>query len=875
MIGQTISHYRILEKIGAGGMGVVYKAQDLKLQRTVALKFLPADLALHPRDKENLIREARAASALDNANIGAIYGLEEGPDKHPFIIMAYYEGQTLAQILSTGLTSLPQSLDLLLQIARGLAAAHVRNIVHRDVKPTNIIVTRDQVAKIVDFGLARVVANSSATQTMQTSGTLPYMAPEQVLGEPISPACDVWAFGVILVQMLTGIHPFFRENAAAMTFAILNQPPSSVDLLPPSLRPVAYKALSKQPDHRYPTAKELLNDLEAARSQIFPSGSVVGGSDLTQTNVVSDRDLKKFAENASTPRWSTGTTQKPPRRIAMYLALAAAALVAISLAVPQVRERAAALLSSGRENHIAVLPFDNPGNDPAAEAVAQGLMDSITSDFSNLSSAQKSLWVVPASVVRSRHIADPSAAAHELGATMVVKGSIQRTGQAVHLTVDLIDAKNLRQIGSASLDDQAGDIGALQHEAVSRMARLMNIKVTAEMLRTTGGTVAPAAYESYLEALGRIQRYDKPENLDRAVAALKTAVNTDPRFALGYAELGEAFRLKYQREMNPKWLEEAKANCQKAVELDDRLSAAYVTLGRIHELAGNHDLAVQEFQRALSLDPRSTTALQGVAHSYESAGKIPEAEATYKQAAALNVENWDAVEELGLFYDRQAKYPEAIEQLRRVVKLTPDNSQAFSNLGAIYLDTSDPKLRQEAEVALNKSIELNPTYFAYANLGSLYFDEKRYSEAASTLEKALQLNAENYLVWNWLTNCYKWLGQKEKAAATLEKAHALATREAELKPRDSLAQATLASLCAEKKLREKALGHLQTSLILAPDDPDVLEDAAVTYEFLGDRPHALEFAAKALQKGYALERMKNDPDMRGVLSDPNFRAAGK
>ena len=875
MIGQTISHYRILEKIGAGGMGVVYKAQDLKLQRTVALKFLPADLALHPRDKENLIREARAASALDNPNIGAIYGLEEGPDRHPFIIMAYYEGQTLAQILSTGLASLPQSLDLLLQVARGLSAAHARNIVHRDVKPTNIIVTQDQVAKIVDFGLARVVANSSATQTMQTSGTLPYMAPEQVLGEPISPACDVWALGVILVQMLTGIHPFFRENAAAMTFAILNQPPSSVDSLPPSLRPVAFKALSKKPEHRYPTAKELLNDLEAARSRIFPTGTVAGGNDLTQTNFVSDRDLKKFAEHASTPRWSTGTTEKPPRRLGIYVALAAAGIALLSLAVPQVRERVSALLSTGGENHIAVLPFDNPGNDPATEAVAQGLVDSMTSELSNLSSAQKSLWVVPASVVRSRKIVDPSAAARELGATMVVKGSIQRMGQAVHLTVDLIDAKNLRQVGSASLDDQAGDIGALQHEAVSRMARLMNIKVTADMLRATGGTVVPAAYESYLEALGRMQRYDKPENLDRAITALKTAVNTDPRFALGYAQLGEAFRLKYQREVNPKWLEQAKANCQKAVELDDRLPAAYVTLGRIHELAGNHDLAVQEFQRALSLDPRSTNALQGIAHSYESAGKIPEAEATYKQAAALNVENWDAVEELGLFYDRQAKYPEAIEQLRRVVKLTPDNSQAFSNLGAIYLDTSDPKLRPEAEVALNKSIELNPTYFAYANLGSLYYDEKRYAEAASTFEKALQLNSENYLVWNWLTNCYKWLGQTEKATSTLEKAYSLATREAELKPRDSLAQAILASLCAGKKLREKALGHLQTSLILSPDDPDVLEDAAVTYELLGDRPHALEFAEKALQKGYALERIKNDPDMRGVLSDPNFRATGK
>ena len=309
--------------------------------------------------------------------------------------------------------------------------------------------------------------------------------------------------------------------------------------------------------------------------------------------------------------------------------------------------------------------------------------------------------------------------------------------------------------------------------------------------------------------------------------------------------------------------------------MDDHLSIAYVTLGRIHELAGNHDLAVQEFQHALTLDPRSANALQGMARSHESAGRISEAEATYKQAAALRPDYWDGIEELGLFYDRQEKYPEAIEHLRRVVQLTPDNAQAFSNLGAVYIDTNDPKRRPDAEMALNKSIELNPTYFAYANLGSLYYDEKRYSEAASMMEKALQMNPENYLVWNWLMNTYEWLKEEDKAAAALEKAFSLASREAELKPRDATAHAVLAYLCAMKKLPEKAQSHLQTSLILAPDDPDILEDAANTYELLLDRARAIEYAEKALQKGYALERMENDPVLQGVVSDPKFRSTSK
>src|SRR5262249_55841255 len=239
------------------------------------------------------------------------------------------------------------------------------------------------------------------------------------------------------------------------------------------------------------------------------------------------------------------------------------------------------------------------------------------------------------SEVRRRRVNDPEAALREFGATLVVKGSVQRDSSGVRLTVNLIRTKDVRQEGSVSLQDRTGDFATLQDEAVSRLAGLMHVEVSADALRAADGSAAPAAYESYLAALGYMQRYDKPGNLDQAVAALTSAVNADPQFALGYAGLGEAYRLKFQVDKNTKWTEQALANGRRAVELNDRLPTAYVTLGRIHDATGKSDLALDEFQRALQLDPRNADALTGLAHSYEHAGRPADAEAAYKKAIAL------------------------------------------------------------------------------------------------------------------------------------------------------------------------------------------------------------------------------------------------
>src|ERR1700759_1229890 len=326
MLGQTISHYRITQKLGAGGMGVVYKALDLTLERTVALKFLPPDMVVTSADRERMLREARAASMLDHPNIGVIHGLEESGDRQFFIVMGYYEGMTLSEKLDRGVIPAREALDLAIQIARGLSAAHARNIVHRDIKPSNVIITQDNVAKIVDFGLARVVASASATQSMSLTGTLPYMAPEQILGEPVDQRSDVWALGVVLVQMITGSHPFVRPNTPAMTFAILNQPPSALDAVPDAVQPLIYRTLSKKAEHRQANATELLGQLEDARARL--TATPTKSDHPTDTISLSPRELKLLKDNASTPRWSTGGT-----RWATRAALAVITLLLVATAV--------------------------------------------------------------------------------------------------------------------------------------------------------------------------------------------------------------------------------------------------------------------------------------------------------------------------------------------------------------------------------------------------------------------------------------------------------------------------------------------------------------------------------------------------------------
>ncbi len=707
--GDVVGNYKILGLAGAGGMGVVYRALDLKLERTVALKFLPEHVVSSPEDKERFLREARFACSLDHPNVGVIHGLEESGHR-AYIVMAYYAGETLAHKMRRGPIPLSEAVDIAIQMGEGLAAAHAGTVVHRDIKPSNVILTQSGVAKIVDFGLARLASSTGSTQSISTAGTIGYMSPEQTVGKFVDQRTDIWSMGIVLAEMVTGKNPFQRETPAATIYAILNDPPLPMDDLPLDLLRVIYRALSKDPATRYQSCREMVADLKEVRSHLEPAEEAASGSSSkpitkpitrpvtrppSRPSTLTASELRKQIEQASRPVWGTAAAPASPwTRWLIGAGVVVVVLAVLSFLLP-VRDRLSEWFGHAEE-HIAVLPFENVGNDSANsdrahddsanQAISDGLMDSLSSKLTNLEAgkdaAKQSLWVVPASEVRRRKITDPASALRELGATVVVEGTLQRDGQTIHMTVNLVNTKKMRQIGSVSLADQ--DFSTLEDEAVTRLAALMHINMSPEMLRAGGGPVNAGAYELYLKALGYTQRYDKAGNLDLAINALDDAVKADPKFALGYAQLGEAYRLKYQLDKNTKWIDEALANCQKAQQLDDRLPVVYVTLGHIHRNTGKYDLALQEYQRALQFDPRSADAVIGLAESYDSAGRTSDAESAYRKAIALRPNSWDGYNYFGSFLDDHQRYDEAIIQFRHAIELTPDNAALYLNLAAVY-----------------------------------------------------------------------------------------------------------------------------------------------------------------------------------------------
>jgi serine/threonine protein kinase/tetratricopeptide (TPR) repeat protein len=875
--GELISgNYRVLSIAGSGGMGVVYRARDERLGRTVALKFLPTDLNASEKEKERFLREARTASSLDHPNIGVIHGIDETEDGLTFIVMAFYDGASLAQRIASGRLRTHEAIGIAQQMAQGLGEAHGHGIVHRDVKPSNVMLTGSGLVKIVDFGLARAMTEATVSQTGVT-GTIRYMSPEQAMDRTVDQRCDIWALGIVLSEMLTGNTPFHAESLTAMLYSILNEPPKGLETAHPALQPLLYKALAKDPEKRYRTCREFLADLDSAAKQIPEDDSESQVTQKVPASMLGGRTnahTRKLIAEASRTAWGSKKTQSSP--VKNWLLGALAGLLAIALVIGLVaplRERVISLVTGApSEKHVAVLPFDNIGSNPENAALADGLMESLAGRLTNLNVGNESLWIVPTSEVRRRHVADPGDALKELGANLVIKGAVERDGNDIHLTVNLIDTKNLRQLGSAMLEDPAGDLSTLEDEAVSRLAKLMNITVTSEMLRNTGGRVNPAAYEGYLTALGLMQRYDKPGNLDQAIAALQNSLKADPGFALAYAQIGEAYRVKSNVEQNPRWLVQAEANAKKAVELDNRIPSVYVTLGRMHDLAGKHDLALQEFQHALSIDPRNATAMAGMARAFELAGRLPDAEAAFQKAADLQPNDWDGHNTLAMYFDRQGKYEQSIAEFKRALELAPDNAQVLFNLGATYIDSGDPKHFAEAESTLKRSISINPSFPAYANLGALYDRESKYELAAEVTRKALEMNSGSYIVWGNLRNEYEWLKQPEKAAEARRREIPLLEQTIQEHPRDGEAFAQLANLYAEEHDREKAQANLRTALALAPNDPAVLLMAADLYENLGDRKQCIAYVEKAMRGGLTKDQLHTDPELQDALKDPAMKA---
>ena len=626
MIGTTLSHYRITEKLGEGGMGVVYKAVDTKLERPVALKFLSAS-ALEDEDATaRFFREAKAAAALDHENICTIHEIDE-VDGHTFMAMAFIEGRTIKQMVLERPLPIDQALDIAIQTAGGLQVAHEKGIVHRDIKSSNLMLTPRGQVKILDFGLAQLAEGSKLTKTQTILGTPAYMSPEQVRGENTDRRTDIWSLGVVLYEMVTGKRPFAGEAEAALTYGILNKEPEPVTGLrsgmPLDLDRILSKALAKDPDERYQHVDEFMVDLRGLRGK------------RTGAERVERRKESPNRERPSAVR----------RRVLQLKAAIGAAIVLSFLLVGWLftkSDRQAATLDgqgAGESSpSLAVLPLENLSGDPEQEYFTDGLTEELISNLGTI----RSLRVVSrtsAMQYKGTKKLLPEIA-RELNVNHLIEGSALRADDQIRVTVRLTEAAADRQVWSHSYERPLRDIISLQREIAREVARAIELEMSPdEEARLSGGLpVDPAAYTEYLK--GRMylaQRH--PESFRRAEQYFQRAIESNPRYARAYAGLADTYLLMmWYSIIHPrKGYPMAERMALKALEIDDSLAEAHVSLAfarffdweaseasfrRALELnpgyadgrhwyaghlnaAGRHEQAIEQMQRALDLDPYS------------------------------------------------------------------------------------------------------------------------------------------------------------------------------------------------------------------------------------------------------------------------------
>jgi serine/threonine-protein kinase len=838
-------------------MGVVYRAEDTALGRTVALKFLSSQIAQDPKRVERFRDEARTASSLNHPNICTIYevGEEEG---ELFIAMEYVEGRPLSEFLREGGMAVETVLRYGRQISGALEHAHERGIVHRDLKPANVVVTPNGTAKILDFGLAkrsdpeelqRKTTQGVATETsVGLTGTLPYMSPEQLQGGETGAQSDIWSLGVMLYEMASGGRPFRGENLYRLCTAIIQEPmPALPAHVPAGFATVIKRCLEKEQSRRYQRASELRAALEAL--------------EISSTSVVAPPAPPKADTERKTALWIVVA-------VALVLLGFGGALLWRNSGDLKSASTAAPAISVPQRVQLAVLPPDSAtGSEDSA--FNDGLVETLTSRLTVLTEKHP-LAVIPASEIRARKVGTVDAARAEFGVNLGLVINVQHAGGQDRVNYSLVDASSHQQLRGGTITASRSDPFALQDQVSESVTEALELQLQPQEKRDlqAHGTTEPAAYDFYLQGRGYLQDYVKTENVENAIKVFNSALKKDPGFAAANAGLGEAYWRKYELTHDKKWVDAAVQNCEQGAQRDASLPAAHICLGRVFIGTGNYNKALEEYRRAGELEPTNDSAHGGLASAYEHLGQLDAAEKTFKQAVAVRPNYWAAYNWLGLFYQRHARYEDAAAMYSQVVSLVPDSFTGYYNLGGVRILQGK---YAEAIPLLQRSLGIRKTANATSNLGTAYFQLHRYTESAAAFEQSTQLDPQNYVMWGNLGDAYFWsAGRRAEAMEAYGKAIALGKEKLHVNPRDAEVLSSLAMYHAMRGEQKPALDNLESALRVNPKSPALLFNAGITYEQLGDTQHAIDALEKAVAEGISPATLRDTPNFDGLRANPRY-----
>lgn len=808
MAQTNISHYSIIKKIGAGGMGEVYLAQDTRLDRKVALKMLLAEFISNDDRLRRFVQEAKAAAALSHPNIAHIYEVGESDGTH-YIAMEFIDGDTLTSKIRRDNDPLSSLLKYLSQVAEGLAKAHAAGIVHRDLKPDNVMITRDGYAKILDFGIAKLIETPGSprslgegapattgeelteaatelipVQPLSVSGTVMgtagYMSPEQAQAKPVDQRSDIFSFGCILFEAATGRRPFDGESvidtlhkiiyAAAPPIADFN--PSA----PADLQRIVRRCLAKDPDKRYQTIRDVANDLEDLRRELESGPDAAHGIPTqaisTAAGVVSQTgNPKADSESIDVQAHSTSSAEYLVSEIKRHKL---AALLVLLIVIGGAIGLSAYLHARNTEvaiESIAVLPFVNQNNDPDTDYGSDGMTEGIINSLTQLPNLRV---IARSSVFRYKGTEpDPLKAGKELGVRAVVTGRLFQRGDELRISAELVDVRDNKQLWGEQYSRRAADLLTVQREIASEITNSLKMKLSGEQHKRMArrDTANPEAYQLYLK--GRFYWNKRTaESLKKSIEYFGQAIEQDPAYALAYAGLADSYGLlpNYGAGSPQESFSKAKAAARKAIELDDSLAEAHTALASaLFNYDWNLTEAVREFQRAIELNPNYPTAHQWYSDGPLLAmGRFDDAIAEMKRAQELDPLSLIINAELANSYTFAGRYDQAIEQFRKTLEMDPNFFFAHWNLAIAYALNGNFR---EALVECEAARRLGDDPSVLGLVGRVLSVSGKRDQALRTLDQMKEISKQRYVSPYVFAQVYASLGDKDQAFQWLEKSY--------------------------------------------------------------------------------------------------------
>lgn len=842
---RQISHYRILELLGGGGAGEVWLAEDTRLEgHRVAVKFLRHELAASPREKKRFLVEAKAASSLDHPNICRMHEIDETDDGRLFLVMAYYDGGSLRDRLNKGGLTPPDAFRVAVQVAEGLAYAHRHGVVHRDIKPGNVVFAADGFVRIVDFGLARLPGSTRITVSGSQLGTVAYMSPEQARGDDAGTQSDLWSLGVLLYESLTGTLPFRGGNPQSQIYSILNDDYVAARernaQVPESCSRLVDRCLRKDPAQRFRSANEFLEDAFALSQEL--------GDDWS----LSSRTLAI-------------RQSRTPRRLGRWAAVTVP-IVAVAgwFAWQWIEQRKGDASPFVTDLRVAVMPFENVSGSEN-DAFAKGLSSAVAEMLAAAGPAHESMWVAEPRHVAFADLADPDDAKDALGVNRVILGQLQRFGEGHRLTLRLRDVVRSRVVGSGTIDFDARSPAALVQQLPGTLASLVDLPAQTRADLAAFLPHEPAAVRSYLSGWGLIEG-----SALAAAESLAQAGSLAPTFPHARVRLAQALIASFAASGDSTALSRALDVLRSARAAGDESAAGCLWLGEAHFQRGEADSALEWFRQAVRLDPGESYAANRAAQVLRTENRYDEADDLLRTVLAREPDYSANHRDLGAHLNRIQRADEAKLEFERALALAPNDAWSLNALGAIHYGAGE--WTQAAEL-FERSFQILPTCESCSNVGAMYFYAGDYRSSVKYYDYAMAYcDTTDHARWGNLAKALYWSeGERTRALEVFSRAIKLAQGWHSTHPKDQAATVDLMEYYAMSGLETEARGLLDSLDTASAEELDVRYQIGCVLEILGERENALGYISDVLRSGYPRAIIEGTPELKGLIKDVRFR----